>query len=582
LAGGGFVITLLIGHRGTGKSTLLRRLEPLFLDRQGYLMRDLDVEIEAFHRRSVDSIFAQLGEAEFRRFETSTFEHLCREHDSATHLILAVGAGFEFAVPQDARVVWVRRPTDEQGRVFLDRPSLGEKKDPLKIWRERFGPRDQRYRELAHEELFLPEGSLHDTILEEHFFAKNIRTLPYCLSALPENFKVPQFFTERLPWKLKFLEVRDDLLTTLQITRLQEIWPKENLLHAVRKTPLTSRPLAGAVDWPFEFGMPPFPVEILSLHEKSKTLAETIARFPKSDAILKLAVPIETFAELLEGHRWWQKDPLKRSFLPSSKTGRWQWYRQLFGPKMPLHFFREGDGTSSDQPYLWQALTALKWNDHFAAVLGSPVHHSWTPSFQREFFDGKVIPVVAIDVQENEWNTALPILQELGLKFAAVTSPHKLNAFKSAGSRVSEEAKKFASVNTLVSTESGWYGHNTDLKGLSGLFYGEFKDDDKITVWGGGGTRELLKDILPNAEFVSAREGMQLTGPTQMVWAVGRSRAFQWPMPAVFIQSVIDLNYSEDSPGREIALLAGCSYKSGETMFIQQGLAQQEFWKRYV
>jgi shikimate 5-dehydrogenase/shikimate kinase len=576
------VITVLIGHRGVGKTTLLRRLEPLFLHKQGFVLRDLDAEIEDLHRRSIDSIFQYLGEAEFRKFETSTFEHLYREHDQASHLILAVGAGFEFQIPHDVRVIWIRRSTDSQGRVFFDRPALGDK-DPLTIWHERFTAREEKYRRLAHAELTLPEGSLHDTILEEHFFGKNIKRLPYSLSALPENFKTSEFFSDRLHWGLKSLEIRDDLLTTLQITRLQETWPTESLLYSVRKAPMSTRPMAGTVDWPVEFAKPNFAVEILSLHERAKSLKETLTRFPaSSDAILKLAVPIESFAELLEGHLWWQQEPKKRAFLPASTSGRWQWYRQLFGPQMPIHFFREGDGTSLDQPLLWQTLTHLDLANGFAAILGSPIRHSWTPSFQREFFDHHKIPVVAIEIGESEWDEAMPVLQTLGLKYAAVTSPHKLNAFMLAGTHVSEEAKRFSSVNTLVLTEEGWLGHNTDLKGLKALLSDELQEEIPIAVWGGGGTKEMLKDQLPKAQFVSARQGQELTEKTQVVWAVGRRKPFVWPKPANLVQTVIDLNYSEDSPGREIALQAGCPYKSGETMFIHQGLAQQEFWKRFL
>ena len=576
------MITALIGHRGVGKTNLLRRLAHLFHHRKDVVVRDLDAEVEALHRKSIDEIFKNLGEAEFRKLEAQAFENLRKQHEPGTHLIVALGAGFEFSLPTDVKVVWVRRPTDSSGRIFLNRPALDEGA-PLEQWQKRFSKRQDRYRALAHQELTLAEGNLHDFILEEHFFATQTRVLPLALTALPENFKSPDFFEQRRRWGLKWLEVRDDLLTDSQIKKLQLNWPEQNLLYSVRKAPLTQKPSVGAVDWPLELGLPPFEAEILSIHERAGSVQATTSKFPpQSSAILKLAISIESFDELMQGHRWWMQDPQKRAFLPRSENGRWQWYRQIFGPQMPLHFFREGDGSSVDQPWLWQTLATPKMDQQFAAVLGSPIQHSWTPSFQREFFLEREIPVVAIEVGENEWAQAIPVLQELGLRYAAVTSPHKQNAYKLSFNNVSDEAKKLESVNTLVFFDGHWLGHNTDDKGARGLFFGEFADDKPILVWGGGGTKEMLKTTLPKAEFASAREGKTLTGPVHLVWAVGRGREFKWPEPAVYVQDVIDLNYTEDSPGREIALLAGSPYKSGETMFIQQGLAQREFWKRYL
>lgn len=578
------MITVLIGHRGVGKSHLLRRLSHLFQQRSDVVLRDLDSEVEALHRKSIDEIFRHLGETEFRKLEAEAFANLLSTHERGTHLIVALGAGFEFRLPVDAKIIWIRRPTDVSGRIFLNRPALDEGA-PLEQWQKRFTQRQSRYRTLAQQELTLAEGGLHDFILEEHFFSIQERALPFALTALPENFKSPDFFDQRLRWGLKWLELRDDLLTDSQIKKLQESWPTKNLLFAIRKTPVSEKPKAGAVDWPLEFGTPPFEAEIVSLHERKESLRASIAELRAhrvGAAILKLAIPIENFDELLEGHRWWLEDPKKRAFLPGSPNGRWQWYRQIFGPQMPLHFFREGDGSSLDQPWLWQALVTPRVSKCFAAVLGSPVAHSWTPSFQREFFDDRDIPVVAVDIAEGEWSTAMTVLQELGLRYAAVTAPHKQKAFELVREGASDEAKSLSSVNTLAFFDGRWLGHNTDDKGAKGLFFGEFADGKPILVWGGGGTKEMLKAALPKAEFVSAREGKTLSGPVHLVWAVGRGREFKWPHPPLYVQDVIDLNYTEDSPGREIALLAGSPYKSGETMFIQQGLAQREFWKRYL
>jgi shikimate 5-dehydrogenase len=43
---------------------------------------------------------------------------------------------------------------------------------------------------------------------------------------------------------------------------------------------------------------------------------------------------------------------------------------------------------------------------------------------------------------------------------------------------------------------------------------------------------------------------------------------------------LVDLNYTEDSPGREYALQVGAEYVSGLRMFQVQAEKQREFWLR--
>ena len=45
-------------------------------------------------------------------------------------------------------------------------------------------------------------------------------------------------------------------------------------------------------------------------------------------------------------------------------------------------------------------------------------------------------------------------------------------------------------------------------------------------------------------------------------------------------QLVLDLNYTEDSPGREYALLVGADYISGKLMFEYQAKKQQKFFSK--
>lgn len=309
------------------------------------------------------------------------------------------------------------------------------------------------------------------------------------------------------------------------------------------------------------------------------------------DFHLKLAVPIETWNELLDGHLWWREDPLNRTFLPSSKDGRWRWYRALFGRQMKLSFFREGAGSSPDQPFLSEWVLAMPHFTAFATVLGNPVSHSLSPAFHRDFFEDRKMPFVAIPMDADNFAEQLSVLQNLGLRAAAVTAPLKNQAYEVSVSH-SKRAEEFHSVNTLIWDEkqSQWHGDNTDFAGLE--TYEEVIEDLKLgegelVIWGGGGTLAPLKKIFPNSVSFSARraepqeEGAPTVKPRALIWAVGRSRQAdcKWPPEEWKIELVVDLNYTMDSPGREFAIRAGARYVNGEQMFEKQARLQQELWQ---
>ena len=72
-----------------------------------------------------------------------------------------------------------------------------------------------------------------------------------------------------------------------------------------------------------------------------------------------------------------------------------------------------------------------------------------------------------------------------------------------------------------------------------------------------------------------------------MVWGVGRSNyskknSAAWPPDSWRPGAVIDLNYSEDSPGREYAQRTVARYFSGLKMFRAQAEAQQRFWEKLL
>ncbi len=386
------------------------------------------------------------------------------------------------------------------------------------------------------------------------------------------------------------------------------------------------------------FAFPP----VLSLHarkkeESFKSLCQKLVKHKAGH--FKLAVPVKNFSELMEGHLWFLKDPQNRSFLPVSELlsepisesmpeppkkagqkstgqrpmpGRWRWYRQIFGPYMKLNFIREGPSKVADQPFLYEYLISLKMalpKPLFSAVLGDPVAFSASPAFHRAFFEKQGMVFVKIPMKEEEMTKKnLNILQKMGMGFSAVTSPLKKKAFKMCDITDSP-ARSLKSVNTLIWKKGECFGGNTDHHGFKN-FFEEAKvkhalRPESMVVWGGGGVLPLLKKELPHAEFYSARTGKkhiqvqtnirtnqknlskrdrQKTGidPDTVIWAVGRSRMpfCQFPPRSWHPKWVLDLNYTEDSPGKEYALLCQAKYISGKTMFEYQARRQQSLFSR--
>jgi shikimate kinase len=89
-------VAYLVGFMGAGKSSVGRALSR----RLGWRFEDLDAYLESREGRSVEQIFRESGEAEFRRVEHAALEDLQRTL-GATRAIVALGGG-TFAQAENA------------------------------------------------------------------------------------------------------------------------------------------------------------------------------------------------------------------------------------------------------------------------------------------------------------------------------------------------------------------------------------------------------------------------------------------------------------------------------------------------
>jgi len=596
---------LLIGHRGVGKSSLLQRLQ-IYSSMKGQTIPvfDLDREIEKSVGAKIQDIFDLLGEKQFRILELKTYEHVLKRSE----YILAVGAGFQLdqiQIDSGVQVVWVKRKSDELGRIFLDRPRLNKEVTPLQEYQERYSARNELYARHATWVYDLPEGLSSPSEIEQHIFFNQVQDLGGILTLEQKHsIQIQNFKNRYLKWDFDYFEIRDDLLSENQMQPFFASLSKAQILVSFRKQDSSKTMMKAAQegylsDWALELGPQPdwAQASILSLHTRREgetffEATQRLQKFSRPSQHLKLAVEVKDFAELEQGLKWQAEDSALRSFLPRSKEGRWLWVRLWLKDRQKLNFLREGFGHSFDQPSVYDWLQAISRPQKFAAVLGHPAQFSFSPSEHFIFFKQYQMPFYAIDIEENEWDRAILLLQKMGLHSAAVTAPLKRKAFEFAQER-SKLCLELQTANTLFFENQKWHAENTDLLGLQDLL-GSIEMIEPVFIWGGGGTLPVIQKLLPKAVAYSVRTARPRSGsseqrehhkqdhgtfPNTVIWAASPNA--ELPPSPWSPKLVVDLNYREDSRAKEYCQGVGARYISGLYMFKVQAQAQREIWGRH-
>ncbi len=101
------------------------------------------------------------------------------------------------------------------------------------------------------------------------------------------------------------------------------------------------------------------------------------------------------------------------------------------------------------------------------AVFGHPVAHSLSPRIQAAFArqTGIAMDYRAIDAAPEDFTAAFAAFAAGGGQGANITLPHKERAV-SLCTTLSDRALRAGAVNTILRSEAGWHGDNTDGIGL--------------------------------------------------------------------------------------------------------------------
>jgi len=164
--------------------------------------------------------------------------------------------------------------------------------------------------------------------------------------------------------------------------------------------------------------------------------------------------------------------------------------------------------TSPEPIYTLADLDTWSFPGTALAVLGHPIKHSISPQMQNAALAQMALsdPRFAswkyfrFDIAPEDLPAALKKFHALGFKGLNLTVPHKIIAFGLPEVAVTPAAALIGAVNTLLRTEHGWAGHNTDGYGLAnGLkenLHHDLHGADIILLGAGGAARGAAVECL--------------------------------------------------------------------------------------
>lgn len=137
-----------------------------------------------------------------------------------------------------------------------------------------------------------------------------------------------------------------------------------------------------------------------------------------------------------------------------------------------------------------------------AAVIGSPIAHSLSPTIHQAAFDGAGVDWVytSFDIPAGDAGAALQAMRTLRLGGLSVTMPHKADV-AAAVDRLDPAARALHSVNTISWDADSLVGSSTDGAGfIASLAAANVPvSDARIAIIGAGGAARSLVDALGRA-----------------------------------------------------------------------------------
>ena len=590
---------LLIGHRGSGKTTLGARLAahcamPFF---------DLDEVIEARSGTRAAELVAA-DEAQFRSMERDTLRDLLGAGEAR---LIAVGGGMK-EIPLGVLVLWIDREGWEDAardsRVRL-RPELAF--DEEVQWMKE--TREARYRDAAHMRVRLERGTGIEDAAERVALHADLLRASIGAPALAKTWllaagatQVERCFADTALFGLAGVELRSDLHAAA--TRRNGSWlaslrtEETGCFHRCNAASafdcdaslLSLADLDGLAPRPFIVSTHPKDVEQHFFDAMLAAGSDIGARYPEWKPFLryKYAPVVKSWVELRFGHelcRVHMRKGGRVSYLPQGR--RWEWMRAFRLRSLnDLNYASPG----TEQPGMlppplsfFVPHAAGPAPDVFCGVIGDPVAQSLGDLWHRNAslaIDGGRIGYAKIFVPEEDLETALYFLLKLNVHGLSVTSPHKGEVILS---NFVTSPSGLESGNTLCLVDGGWILTDTDRDGMRASLDAIERrgiPPGRIAVFGRGGVLPAIEDAAAQAgwgpvDAVSSRDGwgaLRTQHYTLIVNAAGPgSNAHNDPPQA---DAWLDLHYRDI----DRIPLQPAVYVNGWTFFVAQASEQRAHW----
>lgn len=252
-------------------------------------------------------------------------------------------------------------------------------------------------------------------------------------------------------------------------------------------------------------------------------------------------------------------------------------------------------------------------------VIGCPIEHTISPLMHNFYADrlGLDLAYLPFLVQPGQVAEAIRGADALGIAGLNVTVPHKQTVMSNV-TEISEAARVIGAVNTLVRTDAGYKGYNTDADGLFRAMQEEAIGiaGETCIVLGAGGAAKAVVYLLARegakqiyllnrseekarqlAEHIRTELGYQaitcgaiadwqqiketscLAIQTTSVGMYPRADEILITDPSFYkkLHTAVDIIYTPMETGF-MKLAAGAKTMNGLTMLIHQGIAAFELW----
>ena len=142
---------------------------------------------------------------------------------------------------------------------------------------------------------------------------------------------------------------------------------------------------------------------------------------------------------------------------------------------------------------------AINADTKIFGITGWPLAFTSSPKLHNEAYRKKRMNAVFIPVKSETIEDALEFAETLGMKGLSVTVPHKESVMKLLTER-SSEADACRACNTVVRTQNGWGGYNTDTFGFEKAvleFLGvKTLKQLKVAIIGAGGAAQAVANVI--------------------------------------------------------------------------------------